>query len=231
MAKTPDGEQAKPRVADAVSAFLHRFRKQIIIVIAVLFVGGIGAVVVMELQSRRAEEALVRIEAVEEQYQEWSAADEEQRAELEPELFAEIEAIRDRFSGTYGALRAAYIEAEMQFEMGRYSEALTAFERVADQYQDAHLAPRALLYAAFAAEELEELGRAEQLFQRIVERYGAETPETPRALFGLARIFETGERFGEAADAYNELVEEYSASPWSNMARNRLIVLRAEERI
>ena len=231
MAKTPDGEQTKPRIADKVSAFLHRFRKQIIIIVAVLFVGGIGAVVVMELQSRRAEEALVRIEAVQEQYDEWSAADEDRRAELEPELFAEIEAIRDGFTGTYGALRAAYIEANMQFELERYSEALTAFERVADQYEETHLAPRALLYAAFAAEELEELGRAEQLFRRIAERYGKDAPETPRALFGLARIYEAGERFGEAADAYDELVEEYSASPWSNMARNRLILLRAEERI
>ncbi len=231
MAKTPGGEEAKPKVADILSAFLQRYRTHLIVVFAVVIVGGIGAVVFFELQSRRAEEALVRIEAAKDQYEQWQGADEETRAELEPELIAELEAIRERFSGTYGALRARYIEASMHYEAERYEEALSAFVQLADQYSNAHLAPRALLYGGFAAEELGEFGRAEEIFRRIVESYGDQSVEAPRALFGLARVYEAGDRFEEAAEAYDRLLEDYTGSPWSDMARNRLIVLRAQERI
>ncbi len=231
MAKTPGGEEAKPKVADILSSFLQRYRTHVFVAFAVVIIGGIGAIVFFEVQSRRAEEALVRIEAAKEQYEQWQGADDETRSELEPELFAELEAIRERFSGTYGALRARYIEASIHYEAERYEEALFAFVQLADHYSDAHLAPRALLYAGFAAEELGQFGRAEELFRQIVESYGEESMEAPRALFGLARVYEAGERFEEAAEAYDQLLEDYTGSPWSDMARNRLIVLRAQERI
>ncbi len=231
MAKTQDDVQAKPTVAESVSAFLHRFRKQIVIVSAVLVAGGIGAAVIMEIQSRRAEDALARAETVQEQYEHWLAADQGERGEIEPGLFAELEAIRDRYSGTYGGLRAQYIEANMHYESERYEAAGMVFEQLAENYPNSHLAPRSLLYAAFAAEELDDPGRAERLFRRLVDSYGADVPEKPRALFGLARIYELGQRYQDAETAYSDLVERYSASPWSNMARNRLIALRAQDRI
>lgn len=223
-----DERDTKQRIADAVSQFLTRFWKTIVIILVIVAVAIIGVFTYSEIRSARQNESARALEQLQDDYESWQSTEEEQRESLEDTVHSQVEDIVDEYSGMYAASRALMIRAEISWENEQWGEAASDYERVADNYRDSHLGPVALFNAAAAQDAAEQPESAVGLLDTFVERYGGgePTPELTRALFARGRLYEQLENFDSAEESYTRLVDNHSESSWTNLARNRIIALK-----
>jgi predicted negative regulator of RcsB-dependent stress response len=223
-----DERDTKTRIADAISNFLSRHWKTIVFTFAGIVVVIIGIFVYFQIQSNRANDAARMAEELQQDYQAWQEADEGERDELEEVIESSIDEIVGSYPATYAAARALMIRGDMDWEQEEWAQAAESYARVAERFQENHLAPVALFNAAAAEEAAGNTEAALGHIDTLVERYaGSEpTPEIARALFTQGRLNEQLENYEAAADSYNRLVDEHPQSSWTNLARNRIIALK-----
>ncbi|MFO8063565.1 MAG: tetratricopeptide repeat protein [Spirochaetota bacterium] len=228
-----DERDTKTRIADAVSQFLTRYWKIILGILVIVAVALIGVFTYLEIRSARENAAARAFEELQDDYESWQEAEEEERESLEDTVYSQIEEITGEYSGMYAASRARIIGAEIYWEKEEWDEAAAEYETVADEFSNSHIGPVALFNAAAAEEAGGQLESAAELLDTFVERYadGEPTPELTRALFARGRVYEQLEDFDSAADSYERLVDEHSDSSWTNLARNRIIALKTQGRI
>ncbi|MDR1933490.1 MAG: tetratricopeptide repeat protein [Spirochaetales bacterium] len=228
---------------EALSFFIQRRRKALIVFFAVLIVCLLGLVIALQVRKNRIEVSSARIEAVQQQYTDWLAAKDEAEKEnaavdivakagvLEEDLAAAAQAIIKEFPDLYAQMRAQDILASIAFRKKEYEKAAELWMVLAEKHPKTYYAPFALQNACAAWEEAGRPDKAAEALTQVVTKFSAAFPDMPRVLFSLGRLAEAGETFEDAQTHYNRLVEEYPGSSWTKLAYNRIIFLEAQNKI
>lgn len=215
---------------------LSRYRKPLIWGMAIFVVALIATFAYLEIQQRRAEEALARIEEAENLYQSWVDALEDDDAAVSEEIRVELEtAIQDvlrRYPRKYAANRARFLQAEIYWRLEDWVTAAESYRETAEAFPRSHLASVSLYNAGAAFEEAGDLESATESFEELSAEFGdSPSPLVPQAVFSLGRIAEETGDFAGAGEHYQRLVENHPGSSWTSLARSRIILLTAEGRI
>lgn len=229
-------EKAEGSLSSKLIATLSRYRKPLTWGLGIFVVALIATFGYLEIQQRRSEAALARIEEAEELYESWVDALESEDDELSEDLRTQTEeALQDvlrRYPRKYAANRALFLQGQILWELGDWSAAAESFRSTADSFPESHLASVSLYNAATAFEEAGNLEGAVDSLDRLVEEFDGEpTPLVPQAIFSLGRIAENQEDFSQANQHYQQLVADHPGSSWTSLARSRIILLTAEGRI
>jgi tetratricopeptide (TPR) repeat protein len=223
-----DERDTKTRIADALSQFLTRYWKPIVFTFAAIVVVVIAVFAYVEIQQARANDSARLLEQLQDDFDAWANAEEDQKEELEQVVIDSVTEITDSYSGMYASARALMIRAEVHWEKEEWADAASYYAQVAEDFTESHLGPVALYNAAAAEEAAGNDDAALGHINTLVERYSGDepVPELARALFTQGRLNEAQQNFDSASEAYNRLVEDHPESSWTNMARNRIISLK-----
>lgn len=226
-------------LASRINSTLARFRTPLLVVGVVLIVAIVVSVVAAQVLDARNQSAAREAEELTQDFDDWVAALPSRTGagerEIGDELLATADELRERsteiaseYRGTYGAQRALKVLGDLEWEVGSFEAARSAWVSLADSFDESYLAPIALMNAAAAAEQMGEAADAAALYLRVTESQAVGNAETPRAIFNLGRLAEEAGDAARALEWYNRLVDEQPASTWTNLARNRIILLTVE---
>lgn len=208
--------------------FLQKHRKIILYTLIGLAIVLVALIAFLEWQKAVTVRSTALIEAAQESYGEWSAAEESEKAELESTLREELAAVLEAYPRTYAGQRALFIRGGLEFDLENWEEAATDYLALADGFTDSYLAAVSLFNTAVAYEKLDRNEDAAVMYQRLVDRYGSTAPQADHALFSLGRLAEQRNDSAAAKSFYDRLVSEYPDSGWTGLARNRIIYLTAQ---
>lgn len=211
------------KITDVISTFLTRHRLTLIVALAAVVIIVAGLFIYIEVRSSREQAARLAAEEVQELYDDWIEASEEERPALAERLSERVDAVVEVYPRFYAAQRALMVRGDLYWELEDWNRAADDFSRAANGFGDSYLTSIALSNAAAAAEEAGDVSRAKQLLQQLVDQHA--TAEVPRALFTLGRLAESTSDRDEALEYYNQLVQNHAGSNWTNLARNRIIAL------
>ncbi len=215
----------RERFIDWLSQTLSRYRKVIMIGGIALVVAVVGIVAYFEIQDRRLEESLVRVEQAEEQLQQLETLEGDEREQMESDVLTTLDGVIEDYSRLYSAQRALFLRGDLRMKQGAWQEAIDDFRRLSDDFSASHLALISLSNKAAAYEEIGELDQALAAYEELAEKREDRNPLRARALFSIGRLHEQMGDPEAATSSYEELVSEYSDSEWTNLARNRILVL------
>jgi TolA-binding protein len=137
------------------------------------------------------------------------------------EALETLRSLRDRYSSTEAAGHALLQIGDISYRLGRYRDALTAYQRYLEQYPRGWAVLLGGLGKGHALEALGQLEEAAATFRSLTERYKGHSL-TGEALTGLGRCLERLMRQGEAKEVYQRIIKEYPGTPWSRLAERRL---------
>lgn len=223
---------AKQKFLKSFSAFLSGKWKIIVAVILVILALSAVAAVYSEIRTSINEKSTAMIEEIEEKYKAVKNTDNGESGEQDfSEIIASLDSVISKYKNYYAGQRALFIKADIFFNQKSFDTAAETYKILAERYSDSYLAPIALTNAAISHEEAGEIDSAIDQYKSVYEKYKGEYPDIPRILFSIARLYESQENYQEAADYYTILISSYTNSDWTNLARNRIIYLKAEGRI
>lgn len=221
-----DERTARERFVDALSGFLQRQRVPILVLTIVALVGIVSFAVYAEVSSRRAEEALVRLEDIQTRVDERQGLEDDERVEFDEEIIGELSEIIERYPRTYATQRSFFLSGILYMEQENFAEAAESFGRVADRFPEGHLALIARANQATAYEENSQPEEAMDAYRELLTMRPDSSPLIARALFSLGRLSETlSQDSDQSRDYYERVVNEYPQSNWTSLARNRLLAL------
>ncbi|HQC26694.1 MAG TPA: tetratricopeptide repeat protein [Treponemataceae bacterium] len=125
--------------------------------------------------------------------------------------------------------RASMALGGLEFEEENYAEAMDAYLASAEANKKAYTASVAYYNAAICAEELGQLEKALEIFEKA--KSSPHFALVPQTLFNMGRIaLELQDK--EAAKGYFQaLVDKYSNESWANLAKSQLLLLETEENL
>ncbi len=215
----------REKFVEWLTAFMSRNRRWLLLGAITAAVAIVVVVVVVEVRDRRLEESLRLVERAADRYDEWIAAEGDDRESIEAEIMGTLDEVIADYSRLYSAQRALFIRGRMHLEEERWEEAAADFRALSERFPDSHLALIALSNEAVAWEQGGNLERAFETYIDLAEEREARNPLRARALFSAGRLQEQLGDDDAARDHYDTLVSEYSDSEWTKLARNRILVL------
>ncbi len=193
-------------------------------VVAIILLAGVG--VVEYFQRQKEDASVVLSEEIQKAFSSYIGAAEDDKASAEESLTALIAEAKSDFPGMYAELRALNTEALVYSSKEEYTEAAAAYTAIADQFSDSYIAAVSLINASAMMEEAGDNSAAVSLLERVLSEYKEISADIPEVLFNLGRLSESSD--SEKAMAYYEQVSsEYSSSSWTNLAKSRIIALKA----
>ncbi len=217
----------KKDLKSALSLFLFKYRIVFLVLISVILIFVLGVAVYTGVHQNRVEKSAIAAEELQQLFEDWSAAPEEEKAEKEEQLISAAEDILDSFKGMYAAQRTRIVLGRVYYQKEEWDSAIEQYTALADDFPRSYLAPVALMSAAVAHEQEGANGEAISLYQRVRENYSESFPDVSYALFSIGRLYEKDGEVDAAIEAYNEVVDNFSSSSWTNPAHNRIIYLEA----
>ena len=206
------------KLVGSVSNFFSKNRLIIIIALAVIVVGIVLAVVLVNISTRSKLIAQVYVSELEARYAETLSADEPDWTALVQDLKANIK------GGSYPSVKSAYLLGLAYYQMGDYANAQSTFEQAYSLNKDIYLASEALVNAAACAEAQENTARALELYNQVYNDY-PESGVAPKALFNVARIYYQMGNTQLAQATFEQVVEYYGNSEYGKLAKNIASVL------
>ena len=206
------------KLVGSVSNFFSKNRLIIIIARAVIVVGIVLAVVLVNISTRSKLIAQVYVSELEARYAETLSADEPDWTALVQDLKANIK------GGSYPSVKSAYLLGLVYYQMGDYANAQSTFEQAYSLNKDIYLASEALVNAAACADAQENTARALELYNQVYNDY-PESGVAPKALFNVARIYYQMGNTQLAQATFEQVVEYYGNSEYGKLAKNIASVL------
>lgn len=121
--------------------------------------------------------------------------------------------------------RGAKYFKEKNFALGALE-----FQKILEKYPESEWADNAQFGLGLIYEELGEYQKAIEELEKVVTNY-PKGDKAPNALFGIGEIYERRlKNNSQAINAYQNLVNNYPGSRWVLMARERIEILRKEEK-
>lgn len=164
---------------------------------------------------------------IQKDFQDWFSALEEDKEEAEKKLLDNISEVVDTESVNILVEKALFTRGQFYLNKEEWENAFIDFSRILDIAPESYLASVSLYNSASAKENSGDLENALVLLERIVSDYKASSPIIPETLFNMGRINEVLNNNEAAISAYEELSESYSSSNWTNLAKTRIISLKA----
>ena len=206
------------KLVGSVSNFFSKNRLIIIIALAVIVVGIVLAVVLVNISTRSKLIAQVYVSELEARYAETLSADEPDWTALVQDLKANIK------GGSYPSVKSAYLLGLVYYQMGDYANAQSTFEQAYSLNKNIFLASEALVNAAACADAQENTSRALELYNQVYNDY-PESGVAPKALFNVARIYYQMGNTQLAQATFEQVVEYYGNSEYGKLAKNIASVL------
>ena len=206
------------KLVGSVSNFFSKNRLIIIIALAVIVVGIVLAVVLVNISTRSKLIAQVYVSELEARYAEALSADEPDWTALVQDLNANIK------GGSYPSVKSAYLLGLVYYQMGDYANAQSTFEQAYSLNKDIYLASEALVNAAACADAQENTAKALELYNQVYNDY-PESGVAPKALFNVGRIYYQMGNTQLAQATFEQVVEYYGNSEYGKLAKNISSVL------
>ena len=206
------------KLVGSVSNFFSKNRLIIIIALAVIVVGIVLAVVLVNISTRSKLIAQVYVSELEARYAETVSAEEPDWTALVQDLKANIK------GGSYPSVKSAYLLGLAYYQMGDYAAAQSAFEQAYSLNKDIFLAPEALVNAAACADAQENTSRALELYNQVYNDY-PESGVAAKALFNVARIYYQMGNTQLAQATFAQVADYYANSEYGKLAKNISSVL------
>lgn len=164
---------------------------------------------------------------IQKDFQEWFSASEEDKEETETVFLEKVEEITNSEKSNILVEKALYLRGQFYNQNEEWEKAFADFSKITEISPESYLASVSLYNAASAKENSGDMDSALTLLNRIIAEYKATSPIIPETLFNLGRINEALDNKDSALESYNELATSYSSSNWTNLAKTRIISLKA----
>lgn len=230
--QTSQEQTPKQKFLASLSNLLHKYKTFLIVILVIIIVGVVIFAIASEIVKNRINTSTHEIEQVQDDYEHWLAAEEEdKKSELEQSILAETETIINRYSKLYAAQRAYFIRGMLHFDKNELEKAVMNFSEVVSTFPQSYLAPISLVNNAIALEESGKIEEAIDTYSQVIAEYRDSFPGIPEALFSLGRLYEKVGDFSSAFDVYSDLEDSFPSSNWTKLARNRIIRLKVDGKI
>jgi len=177
--------------------------------------------------SQKEEKSILAAEDIESELQDYLAAAEDDKAAVKEEIMVLVEKAKADYPGLYAEMRALNTESLILADEEKWSDAAAGFTAVADSFSESYLAPVALINASAMKEEEGDNAAASALLERVLAEYKDVSADIPEVLFNLGRLSESMSETQNAMDYYDQISSDYSSSSWTNLAKSRIIALKA----
>ncbi len=211
--------------------FLHKngiiFLSALGILVAVIIV----LAVMSTSNARKLEADTQKIESIQDDYSTFLSMsdDDKKKNELKNKIIADLKVIIKKGTKNYPYERALLIQGNIYYKDAEWVKSAESFVKIAEYFPDSYIAPIALLNASAAYEENNDIDKAIENYQRVVDNYSDISPDTSSALFSIGRLYETKNDKESALGSYNTLIDRFPGSNWTNLARSRIIYLETRE--
>ena len=220
MADTNENET----LAGSLNKTLEKSKGLIFAITAVIVVAIVAVAVFATLKSKSNEKGIEQIDSISYSLTNESAdLSAEDVAARQNKALEELSALTSK-GGVVG-LRSNMLAAEIKFAQKNYEEARSAWLSAVKASPKAYTASLCYFNAAVCSEELNDSANAIQYYKSASE--SEDFLLIDHALFSLGRVNETTKNYEDAKAAYDKLVELHSTSSWAQMAKSRLIAMRA----
>lgn len=204
---------AEQKMIGSVSSFAQKYRIIIIVLAAVIVVGIITAIVIVNLNENARNKAQLRIAELEEEYSTVLAAEAQDWSSLASELEAMIK------GSSYASVKAAYLLGMVRYQQEDYAGAQAAFEQAYGLNTKIYLASLSLVNAAACAEEGGDTAKALELYNKVYSDY-PESGSASKALFNVARIYYQQGNTQLAKATFEQVTDYYPNSEYGKLALN-----------
>lgn len=233
----------KESFADKLNASLAKSSKALIAAVIIVVVAFAAVIVISNVKSSLARKGLEQIDSItyaltresadsntgdgsEISEDEKNAKKSEDKAARQKTALEQLAPLASK-SGIVG-VRANMLIADIKFEQKNYSEARDAYVKAAEG-KKAYTRALNEFNAAVCSEELGDNDSA-------VKYYKAASDDNDfvlidHALFSLGRVYEAKSAFDDAKAAYEKLNGLHPSTSWGQMAKSRLIALKADGKI
>ncbi|MBQ6781750.1 MAG: tetratricopeptide repeat protein [Treponema sp.] len=210
--------------AGKIDSFLTRNRSLLLTVALVVLVAIIAVAAFVVITGKSAEKGLSQVDAI--YYTLTKDADSLEGDALLARQDSALEqlATLTKKGGIVGA-RANMLAADLQFQKKDFEAAKASYLKVASAKKNAYTAPLAYFNAAACAENLNDLDGALEYYTKA--SVSEDFLLADHALFSIGRVNEAKSDFKAAQDAYNKLNDVRPDGDWAELAKSRLIELKA----
>lgn len=199
-----------------------------IIVLSVLVVLALVLVGVYDsISTHRNEKALMVAEDIEDLFSQWNESAEADKTAVSKELQELITSTLSDYDGTYAALRANYTKGLLFASEENWEESIAAFLSISEDFPESYVASASLFNAASIADQSGDTEQALSLYESIVDNFTGFSADIPETLFNIGRLNEELGKADNAVESYQKIVDEYSSSSWTNIAKSRIISIKA----
>lgn len=164
---------------------------------------------------------------IQEDYQSWFNAVDDEKETAGMELLEKLASIVETEKINILVEKALFLRGQYFMQNEEWDNAYADFNRIAMDSPDSYLASVSLYNGASAKENGGDLQSALEILKKISTDFRNRSPIVPEALFNVGRLNEALDMSGEALVAYEDLVITYSSSNWTNLAKTRIISLKA----
>lgn len=209
---------AEEKMIGSVSGFFQKNRIAVIIACAVVVVGIIAAIVIVNGVSASRDKAQIRISELEQEYGSLLGSETPDWSSLETELSSMVK------GSSYPSVKASYLLGLVYYDQEKYAEAQAAFDKAFNLNKKIYLAPMALVNAAACAEAQGDTSKALDLYNQVYNDY-QESGVAPKALFNVARIYMQQGSNQLAQATFAQVADYYPTSEYGLLAKNIANVL------
>ncbi len=138
-----------------------------------------------------------------------------------------LEELASRFPGTLGAQESLVRLGNMQYDGGKYDEAIATYSKYLASYPRGEFRMLAGIGKAYAEEAKGDLQAAVNTLSSLVDSAGKE-PMAGEAYSDLARLYEESKKPEEALRIYGLITERFPQTRWAQNALQRMGSLKAK---
>ncbi len=214
----------KLTIADSLNKTLEKSKGFVFAVAAIIVVVIVAVAVFATVKSKTTEKGIEQLDLIS-----YTLTNEASELSAEDVTARQNKALEDLASltsksGVIG-LRANMLVAEIKFAQKNYEEARSAWLKAVEAKSKAYTASLCYYNAAVCSEELNDSDNAIAYYKAASE--DGDFLLVDHALFSLGRVNESAKKYDDAKAAYEKLVELHSSTSWAELAKTRLISLKA----
>ncbi len=225
-------KEEKKTIEGSISSFIYKYRVALIVIVAVLVLGGIAAGIVVAVSEKNTEKGYAAYDTLVynlSNYQNDSNLTADEIAAKEADILSQAKDLASKNSKNGIGAHAYMLIAGLEFNNGNFENAKNAWVSAAAADSKAYTAPVSLYNAGVACEELGDIDGAVANIEKALT-YDNFLLKA-KAIFNLGRIEEQRGNIAKAADCYTKLNDEYSGDQYANLAKSRLISFEVEGKI
>jgi TolA-binding protein len=164
---------------------------------------------------------------IQDEFEAWFNASEDDKNSVETKFLSMIDEAISFDKSNILMEKALFTRGQLYLQKEEWVNAIADFSKLAEISPESYLAAVSLYNSATAMENNGDPEAALEVLEKLTADYKTSSPIVAEALFNMGRINETLNNSEAALKSYNELASTYSSSNWTNLAKTRIISLKA----